>query len=73
MHNLAHAASITEEQATEIIFNACRGNADRAPFSDENGYGVTFMIHACGNEHSATLRDPSGTVVAHAVVDEFDC
>ncbi len=65
MMNLTHAATITEGKATEAIFNACRGNEDRAPKGN-----VTFRVTMTG--HEAALRDADGVVIALANVDEFD-
>lgn len=65
MMNLTHTAEITEGNAMEAIFNACRANEDRAPKSN-----VTFTVTT--NGHEAALRDANGVVVALADVDQYD-
>lgn len=66
MQNLRHKNSLTEWQAANAIFNACRANENREPRA-----GVTFNLLANG-EHEAALRDADGVVVALAWVDWLD-
>jgi hypothetical protein len=66
MENLEHTNTITEGQAMDAIFDACRANEQRLPKN-----GVTFRLLVNGN-HEAALRDASGVVVAIAHVAHFD-
>ena len=73
MHNLEVLKdSITESQATELIFDGCRANEAREPKKVGNGCEVTFTSLANGL-HQAVLRDASWTPVAMATVDQYDC
>jgi hypothetical protein len=76
MQDLTYISSaITGGAASDVIFEACRGNEARQSrtFHDfGSDFGVTFAPLANGG-HQAAVRDASGTVVAMANVDEFDC
>lgn len=73
MHNLEVLKdSITESQATELIFDGCRDNEAREPKKVGDGYEVTFTELA-SFLHQAILRDASWTPVAMATVDQHDC
>lgn len=63
--------SITESQATELIFDGCRDNEAREERQLRDGYSIKFYVLVKGCE--AVLRDPEGIVVALANVDDADC
>ena len=67
MRELIHTNEITEGKAMDAIFNACRANEKREPTGN-----VTFLLMANG-DHQATLRNSDLTVIAVAIVDQFDC
>lgn len=71
MHNLTHAANITEGQAMNLIFDACSANPKREG-RDVGSYTVKFKQCAFSVEHEATVYDANGFVQAHAFVDETD-
>jgi hypothetical protein len=64
MRNLT-TLQISEGEAMQAIFDACRDNPERLP----KGL-VTFRPTI--NGHEAALRNVYGVVVALADVDEFD-
>lgn len=76
MHDLTHAASITETLATDIVMNACKGNPERKQYSTpgkQPSYTVTFRLaHPTNEEREAIVTDKNGFVVAVATVDKFD-
>lgn len=71
MHNVQHSAKITEDKAMNLIFDAARANEDREPCGVREGYAVSFTAFGNGT-YEAALRDPTGEVVALAIVDSFD-
>ena len=78
MQNLKFAAALSEGQATNIIFDACRANETRATWS--NGKfevkfdKVTMREYESTNaDHRATVFDANGFIVATAYVDRHDC
>ncbi len=71
MRNLEHTTDITEGAATEAIFDACRANPE-SETRKVGDYTVSFGIFSNGREHEAAVRNSEGTVVALAIVDEFD-
>ena len=66
MINLETAAHVTESQAIDAIFNACRANPQRV-----NTERVSFNLLVTG-DYEAALRDADGVVIAIAHVDEYD-
>ncbi len=77
MRNLRHAASITESDAAEVIFNACRGNPGRSEVTLKrlDGMKVTVSFHQGGyyKEHNVRVVDANGFPIATATVDDIDC
>lgn len=71
MHHLSHTAALTTSRAFDIIFDACRANDARKPWSD-GAYRVEFMPAFNEYEHMATVLDCDDHVVAGAVVDQYD-
>lgn len=73
MNDLQHTDAITESTATCVVLDACRANEKRQPKSVA-GWDVSF-IEMLGRRHLVSVRAPNNarTLVATAVVDEFDC
>lgn len=65
MYNLKTLALISEHEAMDAIFNACRANEQRVA-----RFNVTFLLMTNG-DHEATLRQ-DGHVIAIAAVDQSD-
>lgn len=75
MHDLTHAAHLTEADASNLIFDACRANEARANVTTKTRAGqavsVTFTALPSG-EHMARVIDENGFLIAAAWVDQFD-
>lgn len=73
MIDLQHTADLTEAAATEVIFAAARDNRKREARTVA-GWDVSF-IELLNGQHLAAVRAPNRdrTLVATAVVDQFDC
>lgn len=72
MYNVQTNEKISEGEAENLIFDACRANEARADWKNAKGFAVSFRLRVDG-DHEAALRNPEGEVVALAVVDAFDC
>lgn len=62
--------SVTEEKICDIVFDACRGNAARAEWTD-GVFSVVFFAIGDG-DHYAVVRK-NGAKVGTAIVDPVDC
>lgn len=71
MRNLrVNPKHITDGQAMNLIFDACRGNDDRDNYQTES-FDVGFKQYG-GNEHLCEVKAKDGSWVATAIVDQFD-
>lgn len=73
MRNFHQTEVLDASLAQTLIFDGCRANASRESYVStlRQGFTVEF-VPSSSSEHLALLRDPTGLLLATAIVDEFD-